>query len=316
MIVAVRRLLTRSRPVLGPAVALVLASAPAALGREVTITGNQAANYGRIALQFDQPTKVKAVAENGVLVISFADPSRIRKETLASDLSRFVSAVRRDPDESGLRIALAGRVRPNVLEAGERVYVDLLPEKWAGLPPGLPPEVVTDLAERLRAAEARMRAAEARSDVRRHAILRVARLPTLSRLVFDPPPGARIETAEEAGAITLTVDGATSLDAGGERPRTLPGIAAFDSSTEANRIVVRVQVADGYEVKSFEDDGTSVVDVAKAKPPRPVRRARRIPFRPPSPSSPRPPDRMPPRPRPATAQRDGRPLRASERERS
>ena len=37
--------------------------------------------------------------------------------------------------------------------AGERLFVDLLPESWTGEPPGLPREIVEDLARRARDAD-------------------------------------------------------------------------------------------------------------------------------------------------------------------
>lgn len=143
---------------------LVLAclAATSAVAHEVAIRGSQQDGFGRIELTFDQPTKVRVRLSNGVLVIGFGEVARVTSERLASDLGAYVSAARRDPDETGIRIAMVTPVRPNVLEAGERVFIDLLPPKWSGLPPGLPAEVVADLANRARAAEARLRLAERR----------------------------------------------------------------------------------------------------------------------------------------------------------
>ena len=48
----------------------------------------------------------------------------------------YVSAARRDPDGKGIRIALARKVTMNSMAAGERLFVDLLPDTWTGLAPG------------------------------------------------------------------------------------------------------------------------------------------------------------------------------------
>ena len=45
------------------------------------------------------------------------------------------------------------------MTAGERMFIDLLPDAWTGPPPSLPQEVVRELAERARAAERALRAA-------------------------------------------------------------------------------------------------------------------------------------------------------------
>ena len=95
--------------------------AGAASAREVVVTGSKMNRYGRILLHFDEPTKVQVKATASVLVISFAEPARIRSEKLASEIGPYVSVVRRDPDNTGLRLALAAPLKVNVLEAGERV---------------------------------------------------------------------------------------------------------------------------------------------------------------------------------------------------
>ena len=58
----------------------------------------------------------------------------------------YVSAARRDPDGKGIRIALARKVTMNSMAASEKLFVDLMPETWVGGPPGLPREVIEDLA--------------------------------------------------------------------------------------------------------------------------------------------------------------------------
>jgi hypothetical protein len=39
----------------------------------------------------------------------------------------YVAIVRHDPDRTGLRVALSSTYRVNVLEAGEKTFIDLLP---------------------------------------------------------------------------------------------------------------------------------------------------------------------------------------------
>ena len=114
---------------------VALAWPAAAAARDVTVTGSEMNRFGRIVLHFDQPTKVRVRTAGGVLVVRFEEPARIRAERLEKEIAAYVSTVRRDPDETGLRLALVQPLRPNVLEAGERVFIDLLPGSWAGLPP-------------------------------------------------------------------------------------------------------------------------------------------------------------------------------------
>ena len=57
-------------------------------------------------------------------------------ERLNAGAPDYISAARRDPDGKGLRIALARKVTVNGMTAGERVYVDLLPDTWTRAPAG------------------------------------------------------------------------------------------------------------------------------------------------------------------------------------
>src|SRR3954466_390388 len=110
---------SRSRPALGR-LGLLISCALVALVSEaradLVVRGAEMSRYGRIALTFDKANKVSARAANGVLVISFAEPTTIKGERLPAEIPSYVSTVRRDPDRTGLRLALTAPYRINVLE--------------------------------------------------------------------------------------------------------------------------------------------------------------------------------------------------------
>ena len=83
-----------------------------------------------------------------------------------------MSAARRDPDGKGIRIALARKVTMNSMTAGERLFVDLLPDTWTGLAPGLPRDVIDELARRAREAERRVRQQRALAEQNKMAPIR------------------------------------------------------------------------------------------------------------------------------------------------
>ena len=249
-------------------------SAGAAYAREVAVSGKPMGRYGRILLEFDQPVKVAVRATGSVVVIGFAEPARIRSEKLAVDLRDYIEAVRRDPDNTGFRLALGGQFRVNVLTAGERVFIDLLPPNWTGMLPGLPPEVVAELSERVRIAEEQIRreaALRPRVDIPPVKV-RLAELPGLTRLVFEPPPGVPIRVTNGAEAVELVVDAATRLDNGGARPNLAPGVKTFEVDKGASSLSVRIAAAPGYGARGFPEDGSVVVDLVApgaigSKPP-------------------------------------------------
>ena len=251
----------------GLAVALLVPPKQAS-AREVGVVGQQTDQFGRIVLTFDEVTKVGLRASNGVLVITFADAARIKSERLASEVGRFVSSVRRDPDGTGLRLALVAPVRPNLLEAGERIYIDLLPQNWTGLPPGLPPDVVAELAERARVAEAKLKSEKARAPAPAKPVrLQLAQLPTLTRLVFEPPPGTPTRHTIGPDGVLLSFAGASALDSGGEKPKTSPGVEALEAKSDGTSLAVGIKPASGYEAHVFPEGDTLVVDLARPAPP-------------------------------------------------
>lgn len=249
------------------AMVAALLGAAAAQARGVSIRGIAEKGFGRIELTFDQATKVQVRNNGAILVLAFSEPVKVRSEKLAGELPGYVSTSRRDPDGTGIRLALTRAFRVNQLEAGERVYIDLLPERWSGLPPGLPPEVVAELAERARIAEERLKAGGLRgADAPRPVVLRLAQTPQQTRLVFEPPAGTRMRFEDRGGATELRLDGALTLDLGGNKPRTAEGIADFSFTQDPAGLAIRVEAKPGRTLRSAIDEGTALIDLIAPAP--------------------------------------------------
>lgn len=126
--------------------------------------------------------------ENGVLAIEFEQPIETTLPDVSVTLPDHFSVAKADPDRRGIRFGLRGKFILNHMEAGERLFIDLLPLGWQGLPPALPPEVVAELAERAKQAtilaEQRRKAEQAKL-LNPVPTLRVGRNPTFLRLQFD-----------------------------------------------------------------------------------------------------------------------------------
>src|SRR6202022_3572460 len=101
-----------------------------------------------------------------------------------------------DPDGSAIRLALTRKVSVNSMTAGERLFVDLLPYTWKGLPPAPPPGGVRELSERARVAERALRQQRASQDAKKRAPIRVRASvqPTFVRFVFELPEGAGVKS--------------------------------------------------------------------------------------------------------------------------
>ena len=114
------------------------------------------ANYTRLVFRLDEIVDSKVRQSGAILVIEFKKPVAISVDRINAGAPTFISAARRDPDGKAVRIALAQKLRVNAIPAAERLYVDLLPEPWTGVLPGLPQDVVDELASRTRQAEAQL----------------------------------------------------------------------------------------------------------------------------------------------------------------
>jgi hypothetical protein len=96
---------------------------------------------------------VHARVANHVLVVSFKHPIDVNVDRIPSQIPDYVGAARRDPDGRGVRMALAKDVQVNATAAGDKLFVDLMPQPWSGPPPGLPQDVIEALARRARLAD-------------------------------------------------------------------------------------------------------------------------------------------------------------------
>ena len=234
----------------------------ATAARLTAIKGAQIERYGRLVLTFDGPVSVKARTSGSVLVLGFSEKASAGPERVAAEMPDYVSAVRRDPDGLGLRLALQRPYRVNVQEAGEKVFIDLLPQDWSGLPPALPPEVVAELFRRTQAAEAALRAARPPAEPRTLR-LELAHLPTLTRLSLRAPASAAPRFEAVGPATRLMIPGAWRIDELATRGRLKPSIESLAVEGDETGARLLVTPADGYEIRSFSDEDGATIDVVR-----------------------------------------------------
>ena len=95
--------------------------------------------YGRLVIKLTTDVDSE-VSTGSILVIRFKDPVAVPVEQLALQAPDYIGSARGDPDGSAIRLSLSRKVTVNTMTAGERLFVDLLPDGWRGPPPGLPAE--------------------------------------------------------------------------------------------------------------------------------------------------------------------------------
>ena len=176
---------------------LLIPGIPGAFAQNVKadINVKTSGGYARVVFNFSEDVESTVRLSNNVLVISFRKPVDVAIDRIANS-NEYFSAARRDPDGGGVRIALKQKLRVNSMVAGERLFVDLLPESWTGDPPSLPQEVIEDLSKRMREAEKRVREQKAleRDKVVPTSRVRISNQPTFTRYIFELPELISVNT--------------------------------------------------------------------------------------------------------------------------
>ena len=183
----------------------------------------------------------------------------------------YVGSVRRDPDGTAIRLSLARKVTVNTMTAGERVFVDLLPDTWSGQPPALPAEVVRELSERARVAERALRQQRAAAAAQKRPPIRVRASvqPTFVRFVFEMPDGVSVSSVLNDQRLSLLFNAALSFDLADAKLAAPSNIASINQKIERETSLVEVALIGDVDVRSFREEKNYIIDVAFQQPEKP-----------------------------------------------
>ncbi len=150
------------------------------------------------------------------------------------------------------------------MTAGERVFVDLLPDSWTGAPPGLPAEVVRELSDRARAAERALRLQKANADARKKPPVRVRALmqPTFVRFVFEMPDNVGVSSVLNEQKLTLLFNTALTFDLADAKVAAPPNVASINQRIDGDTSLVEAELIGDVDVHSFREEKNYIVDVA------------------------------------------------------
>jgi tetratricopeptide (TPR) repeat protein len=228
---------------------------------EISVTVEN--GFARFVLLFGEEIETKVRVANNILSITFEKPVDIAVDRVAANSAGYVAAARRDPDKKAVRFALARKVTMNSIAAAERLFVDLLPEGWSGMAPGLPREVIEELARRTRDAErkSRQQRAIARQAPSGPIRVRVAMQPTFARYVFDFPELVAASADNSKDRLTLTFDGAYRFDLADAMAALPPMVSSISSELERETATVRFNFSGMVDVRTFREGNSYVLDV-------------------------------------------------------
>ncbi len=238
-----------------------------------SVSGAELTGFGRIVFNFDKAVRAKARASNGVMVLEFDQAVDLDIEKLAAQAPGYISISRRDPDGKALRFALVKSLRADLKEAGEKLYLDLLPDDWKGQPPGLPAEIVQDLARRAINAEDMNRKAQHQKELEtaRPLKVRVGTGPTFYRIIFEMPVVSQVDYKKEGDVVSLLFDGAYQIDAAAVKAMLPNEVKSFDAKSGSATLKLSLNIPNNNLVRGFREDDSFVIDIpvqsGKIKPP-------------------------------------------------
>src|SRR5580704_10902792 len=223
--------------------------------------------FARLIFTLGNDVESQVRVANNIVVISFDRPVDVNVDHIRDGTRDYIGAARRDPDGKAVRLALTRHVTMNSTVAGDRLFVDLLPDTWSGLPPGLPREVIEDLARRARDAEKKLRQEHLADADRKVPLIRVriASQPTFTRYMFQLPEPISIAADNRKDKLTLTFSGMFNFDLSDAKAALPATLQSIDSELDQDTAVVRFVYRGQADVRTFREDNNYVVDVGSAE---------------------------------------------------
>ena len=220
--------------------------------------------YARLVLKFASDVGSEVSTAGSIIIIRFEHPVDVNVDRLSEAVPDFISSARSDPDGTAIRLSLAQRARVNTMTAGERLFVDFLPDNWTGAPPPLPMEVVRELAERARAAERALRQQRAEAIAKKRPAIRVRALvqPTFVRFVFEMPDGVGASSVLNDQTLTLQFSTLLTFDLADAKIAAPPNIASIEQKIEGDKTWVEIGLIGDVDVHSFREEKNYIIDVA------------------------------------------------------
>jgi tetratricopeptide (TPR) repeat protein len=234
-------------------------------------TFSASGGYARLVLKLAEDVNSEVTTAGSIIVIRFARPVDIPVDQLSDAVPDYVSSARRDPDGSAIRLSLARRATINTMTAGERIFVDFLPDSWSGPPPSLPIEVVRELSERARAAERALRLQRAAAEAKKRPLIRVRALvqPTFVRFVFEMPDGVGVSSVLNDQKLTLAFGATLNFDLADAKMAAPPNVASINQRVDGDSSAIDISLIGDVDIHSFREDKNYIIDVAFQQPDKP-----------------------------------------------
>ena len=252
-------------PFLGLALVLAGPTTSTAAPLRGSVSVETTDGYARLVFVLSEDVDASARIAGNVLILTFAKPVAVSVDSLPAQAPSYISEARRDPDGRAVRFALSRKVTVNSMAAADKLFVDLLPDTWRGPPPGLPQDVVEELARLARDAERLEHLAHQKEKQKKlvPVLVHVASLPTFTRYVFDVPDQISVSADRAKERLTLTFDAPIPFDLSDAEAALPAAITSIKAEVESDSTLVRFSFVNAVDVRTFRDGKGYVVDILK-----------------------------------------------------
>jgi tetratricopeptide (TPR) repeat protein len=242
---------------------MALSASAAAAPLKATLTVTVGGGYARLLFSSSEYIDATTRVSGHVLIITFKQPVDVGVARVPEQAPDYIGAARRDPDGKAIRMALAQDVTVNMMGAGEKLFIDLLPASWSGPPPSLPQDVVNELARRAREAEAALQRERQLTQAKYVAPIRVhvATQPTFTRYIFDVSNQTAVAADRAKDRLVLNFDAPLTFDLADAQAALPNGVKGISSELEKDSSLVRFVLGAGIDVRTFRDEKGYVVDI-------------------------------------------------------
>lgn len=260
------------RTVSALALSLSVSGVPSAHAADGKVVASEMNGFGRLIFTLDKPIRAEARVSSGIIVLTFSEAVTVPVDKLATQAPGYVSVARRDPDGKSIRLATPRSFKVNVMEAGEKLFVDILPENWSGMLPSLPQDVIETLAARARAAEEALRKANQTREKRevRPLPFRVGQGPGFHRVIFEMGRQVPVEIERNGSVTKLELDAAFQVDVGALRAALPELLTGAEAKTELGLTRLELTSAPELDVRAFREDDTIIIDLASKAAKKPT----------------------------------------------
>ncbi|HVV60439.1 MAG TPA: hypothetical protein VHD14_01640, partial [Pseudolabrys sp.] len=219
--------------------------------------------YARLIFRFDDEVTARVRMSGAIMVITFDKPVDVPVDRISQRAPGYISAARRDPDGTAIRFALMQRIKYHVIPVAERTYLDLLPANWTGILPGLPQNVIDELANRALDAEKKLREQRGETGRREPPMIRVkvGSQPTFTRYIFDLPDNVVVTPSRAGDKMTLKFDTAIKWDLADATAALPPTLASVETKRDYASTAVTFTLKGKPDVRTFREEQSFVVDV-------------------------------------------------------